>query len=64
VIHSINHQDIGVRMPKGLSGREPRKTGSDNNDSLQSVPRSVTVRGTLIQLLVNHATGFARAFAT
>src|ERR1700732_3051902 len=26
VIRSINHQDIGVRMPKGLGRSEPRKT--------------------------------------
>jgi hypothetical protein len=37
---SIYHQDIGVCMPKGFSGSEPCTTGTDNYDSLHSVPHS------------------------
>src|ERR1700733_7732201 len=40
MIRSINHLDIGVCTPKGFSGGEPRKTGTDNHDSLHSLPHS------------------------
>ena len=40
MIRSINHQDIGVCIPKGSSGSEPCKTGADNQDSLRAaLPR-------------------------
>jgi hypothetical protein len=50
VIRSINHQDIGVRMPKGLSGSEPRKTGTDNHDSLHLFPHFVIRSRILVEM--------------
>ena len=50
VIRSINHQDIGVRMPKGLGGSEPCKTAADNHDSFHSLPHFVIQSQILLEV--------------
>src|SRR5580698_327365 len=50
MIRSINHQDIGVCIPKGSSGSEPRKTSTDNHDSLHLFPHIVDRSQILVEM--------------
>src|SRR5580693_5828925 len=41
VIRPINDKDFRVRVPQRFCGRKPCKPGTDNHDSLHSLPHSV-----------------------